>query len=43
MLGGIKAALDSIDGNTAMDEVTATGALKLDVNGQRSRSLKRIC
>ena len=34
MLGGIKAALDSIDGNTAMDEVNATGALKLDVNGQ---------
>ena len=34
MLGSIKAALDSIDGNTAMDEVNATGALKLDVNGQ---------
>ena len=34
MLGGIKAALDSVDGNAAMDEVNATGALKLDVNGQ---------
>ena len=34
MLGGIKAALDSIDGNAAMDEVNETGALKLDVNGQ---------
>ena len=34
MLGGIKAALDSVDGNAAMDEVNETGALKLDVNGQ---------
>ena len=34
MLGGIKAALDSVDGNAAMDEVNGTGALKLDVNGQ---------
>ena len=34
MLGGIKAALDSVDGNSAMDEVNATGALKLVVNGQ---------
>ena len=34
MLGGIKAALDSVDGNTAMDEINETGALKLDVNGQ---------
>ena len=34
MLGGIKAALDSLDGNAAMDEVNETGALKLDVNGQ---------
>ena len=34
MLGGIKAALDSVDGNAALDEVNETGALKLDVNGQ---------
>ena len=34
MLGGIKAALDAVDGNAAMDEVNETGALKLDVNGQ---------
>ena len=34
MLGGIKAALDSVDGNAAMDEVNETGALKLDVDGQ---------
>ena len=34
MLGGIKAALDSMDGNAAMDEVNETGSLKLDVNGQ---------
>ncbi len=34
MLGGIKAALDSLDGNAAMDEVNETGALKLDANGQ---------
>ena len=34
MLGGIKAALDSVDGNAAMDELNADGSLKLDVNGQ---------
>ena len=34
MLGGIKAALDALDGNAAMDELNETGALKLDVNGQ---------
>ena len=34
MLGGIKVALDAVDGNAAMDEVNETGALKLDVNGQ---------
>ena len=34
LLGGIKAALDNIDGNAAMDEINAAGALKLDVNGQ---------
>ena len=34
MLGGIKAALDHADGNSAMDEINETGALKLDVSGQ---------
>ena len=34
LLGGIKAALDSVDGNAAMDELNESGALKLDVNGQ---------
>ena len=34
MLGGIKAALNDIDGNAAMDELNATDALKLDINGQ---------
>ena len=34
MLGGIKAVLSSLDGNAAMDELNATEALKLDVNGQ---------
>ena len=34
MLGGIKAALASVDGNAAMDELNATDALKLDINGQ---------
>ena len=34
ILGGIKVALDSLDGNAAMDEINATGMLKLDVNGQ---------
>ena len=34
MLGGIKNALDNLDGNAAMDEINETGALKLDVNGQ---------
>ena len=33
MLGGIKAVLSSLDGNAAMDELNATEALKLDVNG----------
>jgi len=40
ILGGIKAALDSLDGNAAMDEVNATGMLKLDVNGQEVELLK---
>ncbi len=34
MLGGIKKALDSVDGNAAMDELNASGSLKLDVDGQ---------
>ena len=34
MLGGIKSALDSLDGNAAMDEINETGALKLDISGQ---------
>ncbi len=34
MLNGIRAALDGLDGNAAMDELNASGALKLDVNGQ---------
>ena len=34
MLGGIRQALDQVDGNAAMDEINANGSLKLDVNGQ---------
>ena len=34
MLGGIKAALASLDGNAAMDELNTTDALKLDISGQ---------
>ena len=34
MLGGIKAALDGLDGNAAMDELNQNGTLKLEVNGQ---------
>ena len=34
ILGGIKSALDTIDGNAAMDEIKATGMLKLDINGE---------
>ena len=40
LLGGIRAALDSLDGNAAMDEVNATGMLKLDINGQEIELLK---
>ena len=40
MLGGIKAALNDIDGNAAMDELNATGALKLDLNGQEIELFK---
>ena len=32
-LGGIKAALGSLDGNAAMDELKAAGVLKFDVDG----------
>ena len=34
MLGGIKSALDSLDGNRAMDELNDQNALKLDIGGQ---------
>ena len=34
LLGQIRGALDSLDGNAAMDEVNATGMLKLDLGGQ---------
>ena len=34
LLGGIKNELSSLDGNAAMDELNATGVLKLQVNGQ---------
>ena len=34
LLGQIRTALDSLDGNAAMDEVNATGMLKLDLGGQ---------
>ncbi len=34
MLGGIKSLLAELDGNAAMDELNASGALKLDVGGQ---------
>ena len=34
LLGGIKAALSSLDGNAAMDELNEKGALYLDINGE---------
>ena len=34
MLGGIRKALDSLDGNAAMDEVNTEGSLKLNIDGQ---------
>jgi isoleucyl-tRNA synthetase len=40
ILGGIKGALETLDGNAAMDEVNATGMLKLDINGQEVVLLK---
>ena len=33
LLGGIRQALPALDGNAAMDELKANGALKLDING----------
>ncbi len=35
LVGGIRAALSSIDGNEAMDEVNETGELVLTVNGEK--------
>ena len=40
MLGGIKAALENLEGNAAMDELNTTGVLKLDVNGQEIELFK---
>ena len=40
ILGGIKKELEAIDGNAAMDEINATGELKLNVNGQEIALLK---
>ncbi|MBA4699972.1 MAG: isoleucine--tRNA ligase [Ruminococcus sp.] len=34
MLGSIKSALDNLDGNTAMDEIQETGALKLNAGAE---------
>ena len=34
LLGGIKVALSSLDGNAAMDELNEKGALQLDINGE---------
>lgn len=34
LLGGIKVALDRLDGNAAMDELNTNDSLKLDINGQ---------
>ena len=36
MLNGIRAALSSIDGNAAMDELNETGALKLQIDNQEA-------
>ena len=40
MLGGIKNELNNLDGNAAMDELNATGVLKLQVNGQEIELVK---
>ena len=42
MLGGIKVALDQLDGNAAMDEINETGSLKLDINGQSNTVQRRF-
>ena len=34
MLGGIKAALENLERKCSNDELNATDALKLDINGQ---------
>ncbi len=34
LLGGIRQALPALDGNAAMDELKASGALKLDIQGE---------
>ena len=40
LLGGIKVALEQLDGNEAMDELNETGALKLEIQGQEVVLLK---
>lgn len=40
MLNGIRAALGTIDGNKAMDELNAADALKLDIDGQEITLLR---
>ena len=40
MLGGIKTALSSVDGNAAMDELNKTGSLGLDINGRQIKLLR---
>ncbi|MCQ2507298.1 MAG: isoleucine--tRNA ligase [Dorea sp.] len=40
LIGGIKGALASLDGNDAMDELNANGSLKLDINGQEVELLR---
>ena len=39
-VNGIRQALNTIDGNAAVDEVNATGALKLDIDGEEIVLLK---
>ncbi|MGN0514555.1 MAG: isoleucine--tRNA ligase [Lachnospiraceae bacterium] len=40
MLNQIRTALTNLDGNAAMDEINATGALKLSIDGQEIELLK---
>lgn len=40
MLNGIRAALGTIDGNKAMDELNAADVLKLDIDGQEVKLLR---